>query len=116
VGVGTAFRRVTRVAVDLAKVNAAVVLLAKNGVCEDARIAVGGLAPTPMRVRSAEAFLRGTKLEDGVVEQAARMAADETKPVTDIRSTKEYRKELCKVLVKRALKMSWELANKNTEK
>ncbi len=109
-GTGTAFLRVTRVAADLAKVNIASVLTIKDGTCEDAKIALGGVAPTPIRAKKAEGILRGCKLENEVIEEAARTAADETRPITDVRSTEEYRKELSRVLVRRAIKISWERA------
>lgn len=109
-GTGTAFLRVSRVAEDLAQVNVAAVLTVKNGVCEDARIALGGVASTPIRVSKAEAVLRGKKIEDKIIEEAAQTAAEETKPITDVRSTGEYRMEVSKVLVRRAIKISKERA------
>ncbi len=96
------------VAEDLAKVNVASLLVVQNGVCKEARIGLGGVAPTPMRAKKAEEMLRGKQLDDGLIELAARTAADATRPITDLRSTAEYRKELSKVLVSRAIKMSWE--------
>jgi len=109
-GTGTAFLKLTRVAHDLAKINAASVLTVENGVCQDARIALGGVAPTPIRARKAEQVLRGNKLDDERIETAARTAAEETRPITDLRSTAEYRKEMSKVTVRQALKISWERA------
>jgi carbon-monoxide dehydrogenase medium subunit len=107
-GAGTAFLKQTRVAEDLAKVNVATLVVRQNGVCKEARIGLGGVAPTPMRAREAEEILRGKQLDDKLLEQAAKEAADETKPITDLRSTAEYRKELSKVLVGRAIKIAWE--------
>jgi carbon-monoxide dehydrogenase medium subunit len=109
-GTGMAFLRTTRVAADLAKVNAAAAVTVKNGVCEDARIALGGVAPTPIRARKAEEVLKGEKLGDGVVQQAAETAAAETRPIDDVRSTAEYRRQLSKVLVRRAIRLSKERA------
>lgn len=107
-GAGAAFLKLTRVAEDLAKVNVASVLVVENGVCKEARIALGGVAPTPIRVGKAEEVLKGNKLNDELIDLAGSKAADETRPITDMRSTAEYRKELSKVLVSRAIKMSWE--------
>lgn len=107
---GTAFLRVTRVAADLAKVSAASVVTIKDGACEDARIALGGVAPTPIRAKKAEGFLAGKKLEDGVIEKAAGLAADESRPISDVRSTEEYREEVSKVLVSRAIEICWKRA------
>lgn len=109
-GTGMAFLRATRVAADLAKVNVASAVIVKNGACEDARIALGGVAPTPIRARKAEEVLKGEKLGDGVVQEAAEMAATEIQPIDDVRSTAEYRKELSKVLVRRAIRLSQQRA------
>jgi len=105
-GNGTAFLRVTRVAADLAKINVSSVVIIKNGICQDARIALGGIAPTPIRARKAEALLRDSRLNEELIKKAAGIAANETKPITDIRSTKEYRKELSEVLVRRTINIS----------
>ena len=109
-GTGMAFLRVTRVAADLAKVNVAAALTVKNGACEDVRIALGGVAPTPVRAKRAEEVLKGKKLDHGVVQEAAETAATEIRPIDDLRSTAEYRKELSKVLVRRAIRLSQERA------
>ena len=102
---GTAFLRITRVAADLAKVNVASVVTIKDGACQEARIALGGVAPTPIRAKKAEGFLAGKKLEDEVIEKAAGLAADESRCIDDVRSTAEYRKEVVKVLVSRAIRI-----------
>jgi len=107
---GMAFLRATRVAADLAKVNVAAAVTVKNGACEDARIALGGVAPTPIRARKAEEVLKGEKLGDGVVQEAAEIAATEIRPIDDVRSSAEYRKELSKVLVRRAIRLSQQRA------
>jgi carbon-monoxide dehydrogenase medium subunit len=114
-GSGKAFLRVTRVAADLAKVNAAalIVVRGKDGICQDAKIALGGVAPTPMRTRRAELLLIGSKLNRELINNAALTAADEAKPITDIRSTQEYRKALSEVLVRRTIDISWERAKRN---
>lgn len=109
-GTGMAFLRATRVAADLAKVNVAAAVTVKNGAYEEARIALGGVAPTPIRARKAEEVLKGEKLGDGVVQEAAETAATEIRPIDDVRSTAEYRKELSKVLVRRAIRLSQERA------
>lgn len=113
VGSGSAFLKKTRVAVDLAKVNIASVLIVKNGVCEEARIALGGIAPTPIRAHRTEDVLKGKRPVAKIIEEAAEIAADETKPITDIRSPADYRKELTKVLVRRAIMMSLQRPTEN---
>ncbi len=101
-----AFLKLSRTHVDLALVNAAVVLALDNkGTCNYARIVLGAVAPTPMRAKEAEAMLMGKKLKEisGLVEEVAKVAAEATKPISDIRASAEYRKEISQVFVKRAL-------------
>ena len=78
--------------------------------CKEAKIALGSLAPTIIRARKAEETLKGQKPEKGVIEAAAEAAAEETKPITDIRSTAEYRKETTQILTKRAIEKALERA------
>ena len=87
-----------RDAVDLSTVCASVVK-AEGTI----RIALGSVAPTPVRARRAEAFLAGKELTPEVIEEAANIAVGEVNPITDIRATKEYRQEIVKVLVRRGL-------------
>lgn len=101
---GTAFLKIARTSMDLAKVNVAVSLTLSNGTFEDAKIALGAVAPTPMRARKAEEILRGKKPEEGTIAEAAEVAAEEAKPINDIRSTASYRGEVIKVLVRLAVK------------
>ena len=72
---------------------------AEDNVCTDVRIALGSVAPTPMRAEMAENFLKGKRINDCIIKQAAEIASNETSP----RSRAEYRKEMVKVFVKRAL-------------
>jgi carbon-monoxide dehydrogenase medium subunit len=89
---------------DIALVNAAVrVTLGLNGACEDARIVLGAVAPTPLRAGKAEALVKGRKLEASLVEEAAETASEETRPISDVRASAEYRRELSRVFVKHAL-------------
>lgn len=100
---GGAFFRLVRTAADIAKVNAAVSLTVTDNTCKDARIALGSVAPTVIRANRAEEALKGQKLEPKVVEQAVQLAAQEAKPITDLRSTVEYRRGMVRVLVRRAV-------------
>ena len=71
---------------------------------KELRIALGAVAPTPIRARNAEERLKGQPLESKLVEEAARIAADkDAKPISDIRGSADYRREMVYVLVKRAL-------------
>ncbi len=98
------YQKLGRLESDIAVVNAAAgVALDARGVCTWARIALGAVAPTPLRARRAEDLLVGRTLDRAAVDAAAAQAAAEAKPVTDVRGTAEYRRAMCRVLVARAL-------------
>jgi carbon-monoxide dehydrogenase medium subunit len=94
-----------RQAMDLAFVGvAAAVQLAPDGrKCRTARIALGSVAPIPMRARKAEALLEGQPLTDELIAEAAAAAAAESRPISDLRASKEYRRQMVEVLTRRAL-------------
>jgi len=104
----TYIKHTLRNAMDLARVGVAAFIQsssAKNGECEDARIALGACAPIPMRARKAEEILRGHPLSDENVQKASQAASDESDPRVDsFRTPFEYRKEMIKVLTNKAIK------------
>jgi carbon-monoxide dehydrogenase medium subunit len=77
-----------RRSMDLAVVGVAAVVVAEDGICNDIRIALGAVAPTPIRARQAEDILRGQRLSDEVIERAARTAATECRPIRDVERNK----------------------------
>jgi len=92
-------------AADLATVNVAVRLtMSADGICQDVRIALGAVAPTPVRAKVAESMLQGKKPQDELLEKVAEQASKEIKPISDVRGSAEYRQILSHVLVERALK------------
>jgi len=93
----------TRTAVIISVVSAAVQVSVTNGICETARIALGSVAPTPVRVAGAETFLEGKPLDEQVIKECARLAAQAISPISDLRSSKEYRKDVAQTLVKRSI-------------
>jgi len=101
------FFKLRRTAVDIAIVNVAVkITVDGDGIVSDARIALGSVAPTPMRVRSAENMLLGVNISqiDSVkLKRASRHAAEETRPITDIRGSAEYRRIISEVLVRQGI-------------
>jgi carbon-monoxide dehydrogenase medium subunit len=75
-----------------------------NASCLEFRIALGAVAPTPIRARHAEERLRGYSLDAKLIDEAACIAADkDSHPISDIRGSAEYRRAMIRVLVKRAL-------------
>ena len=101
---GSAFIKVARVAMDLAKVSVAVALRMDGGVVSDVRVALGSVAPTPIRAYRTEEFLKGRELSEEVLEKAAEIVRGEVKPITDVRSTAEYRRFVSGVILKDALR------------
>ena len=100
---GGAFFKLVRTTSDIAKVNVAVNLTITNNTCSEAIIALGSVAPTVIRATKAEETLKGSTLEPKAIDEAAQLAAQEANPITDLRSTAEYRSETVKVLVRRAV-------------
>ena len=94
----------TRRAMDIAAVGVAVCLGTQaEGKINHVAIALGAVAPTPLRAGRTEQFLRGQSFSRELVERAASIAADEASPISDLRASAGYRKEMIKVLVKRGL-------------
>lgn len=98
-----AFIKMIRTASDIAKVNVAVQLELVNGICKNVRIALGSVASTVIRSVVAEKKLSGKKLSSVLIKEAADLASKEVVPITDLRSTADYRKGMVKVLVRRAI-------------
>jgi carbon-monoxide dehydrogenase medium subunit len=99
----TAFQRLTRVRQDLAKLNVAVRLEMDNGVCRHARIAIGCVGPTTMRLKQSEKILEGKTISTDLLEQIGASAQEEISPIDDQRSTAAYRRQVAGVLVKRMI-------------
>jgi carbon-monoxide dehydrogenase medium subunit len=76
---------------DLAVVGVAALLGVENGTIGHIKIGLGAVSPTPMRARDTEDHLRGKKADEEVISKAARLASDESKPISDHRASAEYR-------------------------
>jgi CO/xanthine dehydrogenase FAD-binding subunit len=90
---------------DLAYVGVAVVyrLGEKERRCEGVRIVLGAVAPTPIRARKAEAMVEGQILTEALADKAGQIAAEESKPISDVRSSADYRRAMVGAMTKRAL-------------
>ena len=88
-----------RAPVDFAIVSVASVVAIVNRVCTDVRIALGAVAPGPVRVRSAEDMLKGKEINEAIAAEAAEMAMSTARPL----SMNSYKIEISKTLIKRAL-------------
>jgi aerobic carbon-monoxide dehydrogenase medium subunit len=92
-------------AVDRATVGIGVQLtIDAAGVCADARIGVGGAAPSPFRAVRAEAVLRGEKISDGLMDAVAAEVSSMCDPLADSHGPAEYKRKMAGVFVKRALR------------
>jgi CO/xanthine dehydrogenase FAD-binding subunit len=89
---------------DLAYVGVAVAyVIAPDKRCSDVRIVLGAVAPTPIRARNAETLLEGQLLTEELAAKVAAVAARESKPISDVRSSAEYRRAMVEAMTKRAL-------------
>jgi CO/xanthine dehydrogenase FAD-binding subunit len=100
---------------DLAYVGVAVAYCIgeKEKRCEGVRIVLGAVAPTPIRARAAEAMLEGQILSEELAAQAGDEAAKESKPISDVRSSADYRRAMVAAMTKRAILNA---ANRRTDK
>jgi carbon-monoxide dehydrogenase medium subunit len=71
--------------------------------CESARVVLGAVAPTPLRAQRAEEELLGGPLNAERIDRAAKLAAEEAKPIDDVRGSAWYRRRMVEVLVRRGL-------------
>jgi len=95
---GVYLKQGRRKEVDLATVGVAVV-----GVRDEIRIALGAVAPIPIRAFMTEELLKGKIIDEALLEKAGESVLTEVSPISDVRSSKEYREEIIKVLLKRAI-------------
>ena len=101
--VGTCFISVGRTALDISTISIAVALRMKGGAVQEARVALGSVAPTPLRLPEVENWLKGRELDEATVREAAGMVSGGIKPITDIRGTAEYRREAARGMAMEAL-------------
>lgn len=100
-----------RLAMELATVGVAVALTLEDNICKQVRLVLGAVAPTPIRVPKAEAFLQGKIVTDEAILAAAKLAQETARPISDVRSSAAYRSEMVYVLTQRALKNAVERAS-----
>ena len=104
-------RFIPRTEMDIAVVGCGVnVTLDANGVCTDARVVLGAVAPTQLIVEEAAEALKGHRLDDETLSRLDAAAQRICKPITDKRGTIEYRTKVAGVLARRAAKIAFERA------
>ncbi len=92
-----------RNAMAISVVSVAVMLNIEEGICRKARIALGSVAPKPVRAYGVEKSLEGKELNQDVIEASALEIKKEILPISDIRASAEYRRHTASVLFKRAI-------------
>ncbi len=104
---GTYERLTPRNEMDIAIVGVGAFLAVEAGnsrVCQQARIALAAVAPTPVRAREAELALCGKTIDADLIERAAELAARSAQPISDLRASAEYRLEMIKSLTRRTVR------------
>lgn len=94
-------------------ITVAAVLGLKDGAVSQARIAMGAVASTPVRLKKTEEFLLGQQVDEYVLAKAGEIVISEIDPISDLRASREYRLHLARVLLKRAVASSVELGGSN---
>ena len=109
---GVYLKHAVRGAMDIAMVGVAVLISpdAAKSKLADVRIGLGAVAPVPLRAAKTEALLRGNALSGALLKEAAAMAASESSPISDQRSSAEYRRWIVEALTRRGLEQTWKAA------
>lgn len=103
-GKETYIKLAPRHSMDLAVVGVAAMGATNDGICREIKIALGAVAPTPLRALKSEEHLKGNKITPEAIEETARIAGTECTPIDDHRASAEYRRDMVYVLTRRALK------------
>lgn len=103
-GSGGAYLKMERKVGDYAVSAVAAQVTMDGDVCRAARVALTNVSPVPMRSAGAEAALRGQRIDDDVLEAAGKAAAEECDPSADLRGSVAYKRDLTRILTKRAVR------------
>ncbi|MCK5680955.1 xanthine dehydrogenase family protein subunit M [bacterium] len=111
-GSGSAYLKfMKRKAMDLANVGVGVQLFIEKDICQDIKIALATVAPTPIRAVKTEVFLRGKSLNEINLTQAGEIIAGEIAPIDDLRGKAWHKIEVVKAYIKRACILATERSN-----
>jgi carbon-monoxide dehydrogenase medium subunit len=97
------FMKKGRVKMDLAVASVGVLLEMEGDICKKARFAAGSVAPVPLRLKKVEELFENAVISKETIQEAQKIAVNSISPITDIRSTADYRREIVGVYVKRAI-------------
>jgi len=112
-GMGSAFMKITRVGADISKISCAVALERQGDICASCKIAMGAVAPVPLKIDKANGIVIGKKVDAPLVEEMGKKVSEEIKPITDLRSTAEYRRQIAAILLKDVFWKAWHRAGGN---
>ncbi len=102
-----------RTEMDIAVAGVGVRVSVENGICTDARVSIGAVAPTALLVTSAAEALIGSSLDEAALAAAGQACKDSASPISDKRGTAEYRQKVVAVLCKRAIAIAHKRALEN---
>ncbi len=89
--------------VDICAVSVGAAVVFEGETCREVRIVLGAVGPTPLRALLAEDLVRGQAWTPDLIAQAGEKAAGESRPITDMRASADYRQQMVGVLTRRAL-------------
>jgi carbon-monoxide dehydrogenase medium subunit len=112
-GSGSAFKRLSRVTLDLAKISCALYLERQGEICTAVRAAIGAAAPTVIRARLVEEALTGKKITKKLLSDSAGLVTGNIAPIDDIRSTRQYRNQVAPVLIADTFEQAWQRSGGN---
>ena len=95
------FKFALRNAMAISLISGAVVLRMEGKKIREAALALGAVAPKPYRVTQAEEMLKGQVPTEALIREVAKVAAASTSPISDIRASAEYRREITEVMTRR---------------
>ena len=111
---GASYMRISaRCGVDIAAVGVGVMATFNGSGCKAARIVLGAVAPVPMRALKTEGLMKGRKWTQDLIIRGSDQAAEEAKPISDVRASAEWRKRMVAVLTRRTLEEALERAERN---
>jgi carbon-monoxide dehydrogenase medium subunit len=101
---GASYKRISaRGKVDIAAVCVGVMVTMENETCKEVRIVLGAVAPVPLRAIKTEKILKGKRITQELIKKAGEQASRESRPISDVRASAEYRKKMVSALTRRAL-------------
>jgi len=103
-----AFLKNSKTREDITVVSVTTTMIMQEERCDAVRIALGAVAPIPIRIPAAESMLTGHAITPELIDQAAGIVMEQIHPLTNFRGSAEFRQEIAHVYTKRALRACWE--------